>query len=171
MIMLLLPSFPIAENEREPDGLQLLDFLIGSWQGTADDAGGVATGERKFRLILNGEFIHIHNRIIYDASVGDSAGRVREDWGIMSIDDAKETLILRQFSDDGAVTRYEADSVVGQEEITIYFVSTNIENDPGNSWARLTIAIPGPDKFTELLERGNADGVVTERLESSWVRK
>jgi len=171
LLVLLVSTLASAEDEAEPTGIQLLDFLLGSWQGTAFEANDTGVGEREFAIILGGEFIHIHNRIIYEATHTDSVGRVREDWGIMSIDHSRETLVLRQFSDNGAATRYEADSVVGQNEIVIYFVSKRIENDPDNSWARLTITIHGPERFSELLERGNADGVVNERLESHWVRK
>jgi len=168
-LLLVTPLSASSQETPEPTGLQLLDFLIGSWHGTAYEAADTASGQREFELILDDQFIHIHNRIIYAPSETDPSGRVREDWGIMSIDGAHETLVLRQFSDNGSVTRYEADSVVGQNEIVIYFVSKKIENDPDNDWARLTITVHNPESFTELLERGRND-TVNERLESHWVR-
>ncbi len=170
-VAVLLPSHAWSQGDSDPEGVQLLDFLIGSWKGEVTSADGTGYGEREFRLVLDKKFIHIHNMIWFDSSAFDSSNGLREDWGMMSIDDARETMVLRQFSDDGAVTRYEADSVYGQEEITILFVAQLIENDPNATWARLTITIHSPDEFSELIERGVADSVITERLVSHWTRK
>jgi hypothetical protein len=151
--------------------MELLRFLVGSWEGEARSGVRVGTGEREFSIILKGEFIHINNRIEFESPHTDSSLRLREDWGILSIDDTRETLMLRQFSDDGSVSRYVADSVFGEEDITIVFVTESIENAPDKSWARLTITIHSSDEFSELLERGVAGDVPKERLESHWVRK
>ncbi len=170
-LIVFFPSLVWSQESAGQDNLELFRFLVGSWEGEVRSEGGAGTGQREFSIILKGEFIHIKNRIELESPQTDSSIRLREDWGIMNIDDAQETLVLRQFSDDGSITRYIADSVFGEEDVTVVFVMESIENVPDGTWAKLTITIHDPDRFSELLERGVSGDTSKEWLESHWIRR
>lgn len=171
VLLILWPSVLWSQEDAPHETMDLFSFLVGSWEGEAGNDTAQGTGQRDFSFILDGEFIHIVNRIELKSSPTDSSTWLRQDWGIMNVDNTRETLVLRQFSDDGSITRYVADSVYGEDDITIVFVMESIENVPDGTWARLIITLHGPDEFSELLERGATAGVAEERLESHWVRR
>ncbi|MFQ6008080.1 MAG: hypothetical protein ACE5K8_03925, partial [Candidatus Zixiibacteriota bacterium] len=169
-LIAFVPSVLWSQDDSEYNEWEHLGFLIGSWQGEVTGTAGRGKGVREFRLILNGKFIHIKNKVVFEPNEGDSTPEVREDWGIMSADEARETLVLRQFSTEGYVNQYVVDSV-SDSNLTIFFVAESTENAPEGTKARLTITIHNPDEFTEILERTFAGKDLTERLESHWVRK
>ena len=169
-LLVFFPSILWSQEDSEYGEWETLSFLIGAWEGEVTGTAGIGKGERKFSIILNGKFIHIKNKVVFEPQEKNATGEVQEDWGIMSCDDDRETLVLRQFSARGFVNQYIVDSV-SDSNLTIFFVTESTENEPEGTEARLTITIHNPDEFTEIYERAVPGKDFEERLESHWVRK
>jgi hypothetical protein len=71
---------------------------------------------------------------------------VHEDWGFVSYDSVRKTLVLRQFHIEGFINQFVVQSESRNE---IVFVSEAIENIPSGWRARETYRVSGPDEFIE----------------------
>jgi hypothetical protein len=127
-----------------------VDFLIGQWEGTAEGRPGKGTVRRAYTRALNGQFIRVLNRSEYPAQEKNPKGEVHEDEGFISVDRARQKLVLRQFHVEGFVNQYveEPDATPGR----VVFSTESIENIPPGWRARETYVLHGPDEFEEIFE-------------------
>jgi hypothetical protein len=124
---------------------------VGSWEGTGNGQPGLSKIQREYRLILNGKFLHVQNRSVYDAQPKNPKGETHEDWGMISFDKSRKQFVMRQFHVEGFVNQYVHTSTSSDGK-TIIFTSESIENIPAGYRARETYKILGPDEFAEVFE-------------------
>lgn len=153
-VVLLLPSFVIAQTDQR-DGWEPFKFFVGSWVGTGKGQPGVSKTEREYRFVLNGRFLHIQNRSVYEPQAKNPKGEVHEDWGLLSFDKGRKQFVLRQFHAEGFVNQY-VQSGIAPDGKSFAFTTEQIENIPAGWRARETYRIVSPDEFVEVFELAEA---------------
>jgi hypothetical protein len=130
---------------------EALEFLIGTWAGTGGGETGDGTYARRYELVLNGQFLFVHNKSTYPPQEKNPGGEVHEDWGLISFDKARKTFILRQFHVEGFVNQYILDHIApdGKE---IVFTTEAIENIAAGWRARETYKILSDHEYIEIFE-------------------
>jgi hypothetical protein len=127
------------------------NFFIGEWQGSGQGKPGTSRVERRYEFVLNGKFLFVQNKSIYEPQEKNPEGEVHEDWGFISYDRVRETYIFRQFHIEGFVNQYLLD-LMSEEGQTISFVTESIENISPGWQAKESYQIMGPDEFVEVFE-------------------
>jgi hypothetical protein len=138
---------PAAAGER----WRPLEFVIGSWTGTAKGQPGEGKVEREIRMVLGGRYLEIENRTTYAPQARNPKGEVHEDRGMVSWDRRRARFVLRQFNVEGYVNQFVADSVVVGAD-SVVFTTESIENIPPGWRARETWRKVGEDEFVERFE-------------------
>ncbi len=82
---------------------------------------------------------------------------IHETRDIFSFDTRRQTLVLRQFDNEGYVTTYYADRLIGSPK-KVVFVAERMENLPDNWRARLIFHIINDREYRELFELDTAKG-------------
>ena len=129
--------------------------LLGEWDGTAEGEPGKGTVRRSYTLVLGDRFLHEKNVTSYPAQPANPKGEVHEHWSLFDFDRQRDTIILRQFHQEGFVNEYRLDPAVSTP-MRLVFESVRFDNlDP--AWrARETYEVQGPDAFTETFELAEA---------------
>jgi hypothetical protein len=149
--MLLLPSFLIPQNSGPRDAWEPFRYFVGSWEGTGKGQPGVSKTQREYKFVLNGKFLHVQNRSVYEPQARNPKGEVHEDWGLLSFDKSRKQFVLRQFHTEGFVNQY-VHTASSSDSKTVTFVTEQIENIPAGWRARETYRIVSPDEFVEIFE-------------------
>ena len=149
--VLLLPSFLTAQNSSQRDAWEPFKYFVGSWEGTGKGQPGVSKTQREYKFVLDGKFLHVQNRSVYEPQAKNPKGEVHEDWGLVSFDKGRKQFVLRQFHIEGFVNQY-VHTASSPEGKSFTFVTEQIENIPAGWRARETYRIVGPDEFVELFE-------------------
>ena len=147
----LLPSFLLAQNSGQLETWEPFRYFVGSWEGTGKGQPGVSKTQREYKFVLNGKFLHVQNRSVYEPQVKNPKGEVHEDWGLLSFDKGKKQFVLRQFHVEGFVNQY-VQTTASPDGKSFVFVTEQIENIPAGWRARETYRIVGPDEFVEVFE-------------------
>ena len=168
-IVLLLPSFVIAQNAPR-DVWEPLKFFVGSWQGTGKGQPGVSRTEREYKFVLNGKFLHVQNRSVYEPQAKNPKGESHEDWGLMSFDKSKKQFVLRQFHGEGFVNHY-LQTNSSTDGKSLVFTTEHIENIPAGWRARETYRIVSPDEFVEVFELAEPGKDFEVYTENRYARK
>jgi len=126
-------------------------FFIGSWEGSGEGGSGKSKTERDYKLLLNGKFLQVRNKSVFEPQEKNPKGEIHEDIGFFSYDSGREKFVLRQFHVEGFVNQYILDSIAEDGE-TLVFVTESIENIPRGWRARETYKILNNDEFTEVFE-------------------
>jgi hypothetical protein len=137
----------------EPDAWAAVRFLVGAWQGSAAGQAGSGTALRRYAFVLNGRYLHETNVSTYPPEDGNPAGEVHEHWSFFSHDRRRQSLVLRQFHQEGFVNQYvlnAAESTPGR----LVFDSEGFENFDASWRARETYEIESADAFVETFELG-----------------
>src|SRR5215211_7838884 len=121
------------------------NFFIGVWKGSGQGQPGHSRVERKYEFVLNGKFIFIQNKSIYEPQEKNPKGEVHEDWGFISYDRARETYVFRQFHIEAFVNQYVLDQIA-EDGQTISFVTEAIENISPGWQAKESYKVLGPDE-------------------------
>ena len=124
--------------------------LIGHWEGTGEGQSGVSRVERTYKSILDGRFIQVENRSVYEPQEGNPNGEVHEDLGLFSYDKARKALILRQFHVEGFVNQYVMQT--NSDQGRAVFTTEQIENIPSGWRASETYTFAGSNEMEELFE-------------------
>jgi hypothetical protein len=146
----LLPVSSVAQQKPGEPNLSTLDPFVGRWQGTSEGQPGQGTVEREYTRMLNGRFIRASNRSRYPPQERNPKGEEHEDFGIFSVDRARQRIVLRQFHGEGFVNQYLQEQE--SSERTIVFVTESIENLPAGWRARETYRWLSSDEFEEVFE-------------------
>jgi nitrobindin-like protein len=149
-IVLLFPSLVIAQNPQQ-EVWEPLKFFVGSWEGTGKGQPGVSKTEREYRFVLNGKFLHVRNRSVYEPQAKSPKGEIHEDWGLLSFDKGRKQFVLRQFHGEGFVNHYVQSSFAPDGK-SFTLTTEHIENIPAGWRARETYRIVSPDEFVEVFE-------------------
>jgi THAP4-like, heme-binding beta-barrel domain len=138
-----------AQDHVRADDLQPLSFLLGSWRGTSEGKPGRGSVDREYKKALNGRFIQIHNRSVYEPQPSNPKGEVHEDVGFISFDRVRRRFVLRQFHVEGFVNQYVSEPTAAR---TWVFTSEAIENIAPGWRARETYTITSPTEVEEVFE-------------------
>jgi hypothetical protein len=150
-ILLLLPGVLLAQADKKSDVWQPLKFFAGTWEGTGKGQSGTSKVEREYQFVLNGRFLQVKNKSIYEPQEKNPKGEVHEDWGLISRDAMRKKFVLRQFHVEGFVNQYALDSLAADGK-TFVFATESIENIPAGWRGRETYKILNEDEFVEIFE-------------------
>jgi hypothetical protein len=151
IIIVLVCSILSAQAAEKQDVWEPLNFFVGSWTSEGKGCSGISTGEREYQFVLNGKFLQVKNKSIFEPQEQNPKGEVHEDWGFISHDGNRETFVWRQFHVEGFVNQYVLDSTATDGK-TLVFVTESIENIPAGWRGRITCQILDDDEFTERFE-------------------
>jgi hypothetical protein len=150
LLLLLIPSFFGAQENKKPDVWSPLKYFVGTWKGTGKGDPGISTVERSYQSILNGKFIQINHKSIYLPQEKNPKGETHEDIGFLSYDRGRKAFILRQFHLEGFVNQFKGE--ISEDGKLMVFTSESIENIPAGYRARETYKILNENEFTETFE-------------------
>ena len=136
------------DESNKTDRWKPLLFFIGVWEGDVAGQPGNGKAQREYTFVLNDRFVHVMNRSSYPPQEKNPKGETHEDVGFLSYDKGAKRFMLRQFHIEGFVNQFAMESV-SEENHTITFVSTAIENLVPGWRARETYRIINDDEFTE----------------------
>ena len=144
-------------NMPEQDLWRPFRFLLGTWSGTGTGKVGESRVERQCDLVLNGQFIRVMDRAIYEPQELNPKGEVHENIGYISYDRQRERYVLREFHVEGYVNQYVLEPWDPGAKRFV-FVTEAAENIPQGLEARTTYQVLGPDRFREIFELRKPDG-------------
>jgi hypothetical protein len=150
-VILVAPIFSGSQSEKSQDIWLPFRFFIGQWEGGGQGKPGISKGFQEFSFILNGRYLHIKNKAVFEPKPNNPKGEVHEDWGFMSYDQSRKKYVLRQFHGEGFVNQYVCDGPV-EDGNTFVFVTEQIENIPPGFKARLTYKILNRDEFQQTFD-------------------
>ncbi|HYK05996.1 MAG TPA: hypothetical protein VE974_29910 [Thermoanaerobaculia bacterium] len=142
LISALLLLSAHAPADEPPAGLQRLEFMIGTWQGTSSGEPGNGTIERECTRVLNDRFVECRTTVTYPAQEQNPKGEVHVERSIYSFDKKAKKLRLRQFHGEGFVNSYV-------EAAPLTFETVEIENIPAGWRARETYEQASADAYHE----------------------
>lgn len=145
--LVFLSSLTTAQTK--PDVWEHFKFLVGTWEGVGQGEPGTSKVTREYSFALNGKFLQVKNRSVYEPQPKNPKGEIHEDWGMISFDKARKLFVFRQFHVEGFVNQYTS---VGFESKTVVFTSESIENIPAGYRARETYKILSENEFEEVFE-------------------
>jgi hypothetical protein len=161
------PATVIAQGDVGEAGHRLEDLTLleGSWEGRIDGTLGPATGQRRYRFILNDRFLlMLHDRNPEERA---SQGDAHEEWSIFSFDTDRGVFVVREFLLEGLVNTYACDFAVEPKSLSCQSEAT--EGVHGLSLS-LRYEFGDSDHFTETFEISGPDGVREVRMEGRWQR-
>jgi len=140
-----------SAQDTKQDVWEPLRSLVGKWEGTGEGKSGKSRVDTQFTFVLQGKFLEVRNKAVFDPPEGKSKGEVHEDWGIISYDGGRKKFVFRQFHVEGFVNQYVLDSLSADGK-TIVFVSEAIENIPPGWRARVTYEIPSDGELRVIFD-------------------
>jgi hypothetical protein len=135
-LFLLIPAILNAQGASEKDVWQPLKFLKGKWEGQGDGMSGTSVVSQEYKFILNGNFLEMRTKAVFEPQEKNPEGEVHEDFGVFSYDQFRKIFVLRSFYVEGFVNQYIHESV-SEDGMTLTFVSELIENAPAGTKAKL----------------------------------
>jgi hypothetical protein len=130
--------------------LSAVQPLVGRWQGTSEGQPGTGTVTREYRAVLRDRFIEETNRSVYPAQEKNPKGEIHEHRSFFSFDNARKTVVVRQFHGEGFVNQYVLEPTT--KPGVLVFVTEAIENIPKGYRARETYTFISEDEFEEIFE-------------------
>ena len=130
--------------------LSAVQPLVGTWQGTSEGQPGTGTLTREYRVVLGNRFIEETNRSVYPPQEKNPKGEIHEHRSFFSFDNARKTVVFRQFHVEGFVNQYILEPTT--KPGVLVFVSEAIENIPKGYRARETYTFVSENEFEEVFE-------------------
>jgi hypothetical protein len=125
--------------------------LAGTWEGESMGQPGQGTAARTYAFVLNDGYLHERNVSTYSAQEPDQAGEVHEHWSFFSYDRQRNSLVFRQFHQEGFVNQYKLSSELSGPSRAV-FESESFENFDSSWRARETYVFFSDDEFEETFE-------------------
>lgn len=107
--LLLCAPVALASQDASPkkdDVWKSIRFLVGTRDGAAEGEAGRGTVKRGYEFVMNGRFLHKRNIFTYPPREKNPKGEVHEHWTMFSYDRARNTLVMRQFHQEGFANQY-----------------------------------------------------------------
>ena len=161
--------FPVFLTGQVNYSLNNFAFLIGDWQGVESGLAGDGIGFRTYSWELNKNYIMVKNASHFPKSDKNPRGEVHRDIGIMSYNSNDSSVVLREFHVEGFTNIYVLD-IAESTDSSYIFISREIENNPGNWRACLTIKILPDKEFTEIFEIATDGQNFKEWLRNHWFK-
>ena len=118
---------------------------------------------------MNNQFIVQENISTFPKSEKKPLGEVHRDLGILSYNSNLDNFIYREFHVEGFAIIYELAKEV-TDSSQIVFISREIENNPGNWKARLTLEIISESEFLESFDIAMDGETFVPFLSNKWIR-
>jgi hypothetical protein len=126
----VLPDDAAVDDELKP-----FEWLIGTWQGTAEGAPGKGQQTRRYELILRGRFVMGTNRTTWEKTASHPEGEIHEDISLISWDRAAKRFVMHVFY----VERFVAEHFGEQLGPDVWrFTSERVQNGPAGMRSRET---------------------------------
>lgn len=170
LLLVLFPSFLLAQTSKKDSIWLPLKPFIGQWVGEGGDGPGKGKYERSYQFILNKNFIEIRNRSEFQPTAKNPKGEVHEDIGYFSFDKSAKKFKLRQFHVEGFVNEYILDSISADKK-TIVFLTYAIENIPKGWKAKETYCLLNENEIEESFELAEPDKAFEVYSKVKLVRK
>ncbi len=135
-LILILPTIAKAQSGQEVDVWEPLRFLEGSWEGEGEGMSGRSEVTQDYDFVLNGQFLEMWTRSVFEPQENNPEGEVHEDMAIFSYDGSRKTFVLRAFYVEGFVNTYVL-SAMSEGGDTLSFETEAVENAPRGTKARL----------------------------------
>lgn len=124
------------------EDLRPLEWLVGTWEGTASGGPGEGAQTRRYELVLRGEFIMGTNRTEWSKTADHPDGEVHEDVSLISYDRAAKRFVMHVFYVERFVAGYGCEQ---QGADTFVFTADRVQNGPPGMRARETLARHGDE--------------------------
>ncbi len=147
-IFILLTVFPLlvgAQNVSQKDIWQPLRFLEGTWEGGET---GISKVTQVYQFVLNGNFLHMKTRSVFEPTENNPKGEVHEDFGVFSYDQDRKTFVMRGFYVEGFVNTYVMDEI-SEDGKDFTFLTEHIENAPEGTMAKLVFKALSDDEIVQ----------------------
>ena len=151
MWLLIAASSVIVAGEAGPDPWALVRFMLGNWQGEAQGDPGKGVVQRSYTFVLDSKFVEERNVSRYEAKSPGTEPEVHEHRSFISHDNARKTLMLRQFHEEGFVNLYALNMALSKPT-RLVFESVSFENFSNEWQARETYEVISNDEFVEVFE-------------------
>lgn len=116
-----------------------LSFVIGNWTGTGSGFGNDKSKiESSFQLIMDEKYIEVKNESWFEPTEKNPKGEHHIDKGFISYDKSRNTIVFRQFNNEGYINQYILNDSLSNDSILV-FETENIENFVPGGKARWTI--------------------------------
>ncbi len=133
------------------DQLTVFEAMAGRWRGVSGGRFGRANVEKAGEFVLAGRFFQMTSRSV-------SSEETHEDIGLFSFDEAEQTLMLREFHNEGYVNTYRR---IRSDPGLLVFETIHIENSFAPT-LRARISIATGDQLVETLSLATEDGPFEE---------
>lgn len=148
LMAVLLPALLIAQAEKKQDVWAPFKFFVGEWEGKGEGKSGISKVEKNFQFIMNGKYLHLKTRAVFEPQEKNPKGEVHEDWGFFSYDMFRKKFVFRQFHIEGFINQYVLEHI-SDDGKTLVFDSEQFENAPPGWKARITYKIVDDDTLEE----------------------
>ena len=131
-------SFAVSLAGQE-DAFSRISFLVGEWNGTGSGFGNQSSMIASvFKTVMNNNYIEVINHSRFAPTESKPEGETHIDHGFISFDKSRNTIVYRQFNNEGYINRYIlVDSL--STDSTLVFETEEIENFVPGGKARWTI--------------------------------
>ncbi len=151
LALLLFVPIALASQDALPkkdEAWKSVRFLVGTWDGAAEGEAGRGTVKRSYEFVMNGRFLHERNISTYPPQEKNPKGEVHEHWTMFSYYRERNTLVLRQFHQEGFVNQYAMRASTGADA-GLLFESEGFENLPAGWKAREKYTVVSESEFVE----------------------
>ncbi|MCW3789421.1 hypothetical protein [Plebeiibacterium sediminum] len=133
----LILSFGISIAQTNP--FEKISFIIGDWTGTGSGFGNNKSKiESSFHLVMDGQYLEIKNESKFEPTEKNPDGEHHIDNGFISFDKGSNSIVFRQFNNEGYFNKYVLNDSISDEN-TLVFETEYIENFVPNGKAKWTI--------------------------------
>jgi hypothetical protein len=145
IFLVLLPILLAAQTDQKQDVWDAMRFLEGTWEGGEQ---GVSKVTQVYQFVLNGNFLHMKTRSVFEPTEKNPKGEIHEDFGIFSYDQSRKTFMMRGFYVEGFVNTYVMDEI-SEDGKNFTFLSEHVENAPEGTKAKLVFKVLGDDEIEQ----------------------
>ena len=170
LILLCLPCFLFAQEDKEKDIWKPLRYFIGTWMGESTGKAGEGKGTSTFEFVMKDAYVFCKNSMKFEPKENNPQGEVHEDWAIFSYDTGRKQLIIRQFNVERFVNTFVLDSLSSDNKILV-FITESSENAPPGLTARMTYQVKSENEFVETFDLGFPGREFSCWMTNTWKRR
>ncbi|HEY6959219.1 MAG TPA: heme-binding beta-barrel domain-containing protein [Candidatus Limnocylindria bacterium] len=115
------------------EDLRPLEWLVGTWEGTATGEPGTGTQTRRYEVVLGGRFILGTNTTRWAATPSHPEGELHEDLSLIGYDRAAKRFVMHVFYVEGFVAEHVGERV---DADTWMFTAARVQNAPAGMRSR-----------------------------------
>lgn len=145
VFLMLVCVLVAAQVDQKKDVWAPLRFLEGVWVG---ETPGMSKVTQVYQFVLNGTFLHMKTRSVFEPTEKNPKGEIHEDFGIFSYDKGRKTFMLRGFYAEGFVNTYVMEDV-SEDGKSFIFLTEHVENAPEGTKAKLEFKVLSADEIEQ----------------------